>query len=440
MKIHFIGIGGIGVSALAQYYLAKGHQISGSDLAVSEITEFLQKKGVKIFIGNSVENINPNFNLIIHSPAVKPDNLEYKKAKEFGIKTLSYPEALGELTKEYYTIAVSGSHGKSTTTAMTALVLIKAGLDPTVIVGTKLKEFGNSNFRAGHSKYLVIEACEYDSSFLNYEPKIIVVTNIDKEHLDYFKTFANVKKAFKNFIARLSADGFLAFNIDDKYPPKVRKNKFKSMGYSVKQKEAGKLKKILRVPGMHNVSNGLAALIVARILKIKDEITFKALSEFKGTWRRFEIKQGKVGEKDITVISDYAHHPNEIKATLNAAKEKFSENKIWCVFQPHQRQRTYYLFKDFVKTFRSAPIDNIIITDIYDVAGREIPTSSRTHDKIGAKINNISSEKMVKKIGKKNIIYMPIDNLEKFVKENITDGEVLIIIGAGDIYKLADKF
>jgi len=430
MKIHFIGIGGIGVSALAQYYLAKGHQISGSDLAVSEITEFLQKKGVKIFIGNSVENINPNFNLIIHSPAVKPDNLEYKKAKEFGIKTLSYPEALGELTKEYYTIAVSGSHGKSTTTAMTALVLIKAGLDPTVIVGTKLKEFGNSNFRAGHSKYLVIEACEYDSSFLNYEPKIIVVTNIDKEHLDYFKTFANVKKAFKNFIARLSADGFLAFNIDDKYPPKVRKNKFKSMGYSVKQKEAGKLKKILRVPGMHNVSNGLAALIVARILKIKDEITFKALSEFKGTWRRFEIKQGKVGEKDITVISDYAHHPNEIKATLNAAKEKFSENKIWCVFQPHQRQRTYYLFNDFVKTFRSAPINNIIITDIYDVAGRETK-------KISVKI---SSKKLVKKTGKKNIIYMPIDNLEKFVKENITDGDVLIIMGAGDIYKLADKF
>ncbi|HEY4495499.1 MAG TPA: Mur ligase family protein, partial [Candidatus Paceibacterota bacterium] len=419
-----------GVSALAQYYLAKGHQISGSDLAVSEITEFLQKKGVKIFIGNSVENINPNFNLIIHSPAVKPDNLEYKKAKEFGIKTLSYPEALGELTKEYYTIAVSGSHGKSTTTAMTALVLIKAGLDPTVIVGTKLKEFGNSNFRAGHSKYLVIEACEYDSSFLNYEPKIIVVTNIDKEHLDYFKTFANVKKAFKNFIARLSADGFLAFNIDDKYPPKVRKNKFKSMGYSVKQKEAGKLKKILRVPGMHNVSNGLAALIVARILKIKDEITFKALSEFKGTWRRFEIKQGKVGEKDITVISDYAHHPNEIKATLNAAKEKFSENKIWCVFQPHQRQRTYYLFNDFVKTFRSAPINNIIITDIYDVAGRETK-------KISVKI---SSKKLVKKTGKKNIIYMPIDNLEKFVKENITDGDVLIIMGAGDIYKLADKF
>src|SRR3989338_9962063 len=380
MKIHFIGIGGIGVSALAQYYLAKGHQISGSDLAVSEITEFLQKKGVKIFIGNSVENIKKDFDLIVYSPAVKKDNPELLQTTNYKLKTMSYPEALGERTEEFYTIAISGSHGKSTTTAMTSLVLIEAGLDPTVIVGTKLKEFGNSNFRAGHSKYLVIEACEYDSSFLNYAPKIIVATNIDKEHLDYFKTFANVKKAFKDFIARLSADGFLVFNIDDKYPPKVRKNKFKSIGYSVKQKEAGKLKKILRVPGMHNVSNGFGGLKFSRILKIKDEITFKALSEFKGTWRRFEIKQGKVGEKDITVISDYAHHPNEIKATLNAAKEKFSENKIWCVFQPHQRQRTYYLFNDFVKTFRSAPINNIIITDIYDVAGRETK-------KISVKIN-----------------------------------------------------
>src|SRR3989338_5320797 len=431
MKIHFIGIGGIGVSALAQYYLAKGHQISGSDLAVSEITEFLQKKGVKVIIGNSASNVKKDFDLIVYSPAVKKDNPELLQTTNYKLKTMSYPEALGELTKEYYTIAVSGSHGKSTTTAMTSLVLIEAGLDPTVIVGTKLKEFGNSNFRAGHSKYLVIEACEYDSSFLNYAPKIIVVTNIDKEHLDYFKTFANVKKAFKDFIARLSADGFLVFNKDDKYPPKVRKNKFKSIGYSVKQKEAGKLKKILRVPGMHNVSNGLAALIVARILKIKDEIAFKALSEFKGTWRRFEIIQPKIEKfKNLKIISDYAHPPNEIKATLNAAKEKFSENKIWCVFQPHQRQRTYYLFNDFVKTFRSAPINNIIITDIYDVAGRETK-------KISVKI---SSKKLVKKTGKKNIIYMPIDNLEKFVKENITDGDVLIIMGAGDIYKLADKF
>lgn len=165
MKIHLIGIGGIGVSALAQYYLSKGHEVSGSDLVASEITDFLKEKGIKIIIGNKAENIKKDFDLVVHSPAVKSDNPEYKKAKELGIKTQSYPEALGELTKEFYTIAVAGAHGKSTTTAMLALVLTKAGFDPTVIVGTKLKEFGDLNFRAGKSKFLVIEACEYDFLF-----------------------------------------------------------------------------------------------------------------------------------------------------------------------------------------------------------------------------------------------------------------------------------
>lgn len=415
MKIHLIGIGGIGVSALAQYYLAKGHEISGSDLASSEITEYLKNKGVKINIGGlapETKKITPD--LVVFSPAVKPENPELKFFGEKQIKCLSYPEALGELTKEYYTIAISGSHGKSTTTAMTALVLTKAGLDPTVIVGTKLKEFGNSNFRIGNSKYLVIEACEYDSSFLNYVPKIIVVTNIDKEHLDYFKTFANVKKAFKDFIKKLPQDGHLV----------------QSKDYSLELADAKKIKKILRVPGAHNVSNALTVLAVARILKIEDEITFKALSEFTGTWRRFEIKQGKAGEKSITVISDYAHHPNEIRATFQAAREKYKNKKIWCIFQPHQHQRTHYLFNDFVKTFKFAKVDKLIITDIYDVAGRETK-------KISAKI---SSEKLVKKISRKNTIYMPLDALEKFIKENIKPNYILIIMGAGDIYKLTDKF
>ena len=430
MKVHLIGIGGIGVSALAQYYLSKGHQVSGSDLVASEITDFLKESGVKIFIGNDAENIKSHLDLIVYSPAVKPGNPEYEKAKKLGIKTQSYPEALGDLTKEFYTIAVAGAHGKSTTTAMIALVLIKAGLDPTVIVGTKLKEFGNSNFRAGRSKFLVIEACEYDSSFMHYLPKIIVVTNIDKEHLDYFKTFANVKKAFLNFIVRLPKDGFLVFNKDDKYPPKISNLKFKAVGYSVKHKEAKKIKSIMKVPGAHNVSNALAVLQVARVLKIPDAITFKALSEFKGTWRRFEIKQGSAGNKKITVISDYAHHPNEIMATLTAAREKYPNKKIWCVFQPHQHQRTYYLFNDFVKTFREVPIDKIIVTDIYDVAGRETKTINK----------EVSSEKLVKKINKENILYIPMAGVEKFVKENIGPGDVLIVMGAGDIYKLADQF
>ncbi len=448
MKIHFIGIGGIGVSALAQYYLAKGHEVSGSDLVASEITEFLKKKGIEVIIGNSAENIKKDFDLVVYSPAVKPDNIELLQAAQYKLQTKSYPEALGELTKEYFTIAVSGSHGKSTTTAMTALVLIKAGLDPTVIVGTKLKEFGGSNFKMGNSKYLVIEACEYDSSFLHYFPKIIVVTNIDKEHLDYFKTFANVKKAFKDFIARLPEDGFLVFNGDDKSLSVIarksqltKQSKFiRLLRFARNDGEAKRLKFFLKVPGEHNVSNALATLGVARILKIKDRITFKALSEFTGTWRRFEIKEGIIEnppshkasarQRKITVVSDYAHHPNEIKATLKAAREKYPHGRIWCVFQPHQYQRTHYLFNDFVKTFRAAPIDRIIITDIYDVAGRETK-------KISA---NISSKKLVKKIGKKNVIYIPLCDTEKYIKDNIKSGDILIIMGAGDIYKLADKF
>lgn len=454
MKIHLIGIGGIGVSALAQYYLSEGHEVSGSDLVASEITNFLKGKGIGVVIGNFADNIKQDFDLVVHSPAVKPDNPEYKKAKEFGIKTQSYPEALGDLTKRYYTIAVAGAHGKSTTTTMIALVLMAAGLDPTVIVGTKVKEFGNSNFRQGKSpdgsavedprlrrdKYLVIEACEYDSSFLHYSPRIIVVTNVDKEHLDYFKTFANVKKAFKDFILKTPEDGFLVFNKDNKYIPKIVKPKFKAFGYSIKQKEAKKVKSFMQVPGIHNVSNALAVLQVARILGISDQITFKTLSGFKGTWRRFEIKGGIAGNKKITIVSDYAHHPNEIKATLGAVREKYPKEKIWCVFQPHQHQRTYYLFNDFVKTFREVPIDQIIITDIYDVAGREIPTSSRTRDRIGAKIKEVSSEKLVKKINRENVIYLPIPELERYIKANIKSGEVLIIMGAGDIYKLADEF
>ncbi|MEK7124439.1 MAG: UDP-N-acetylmuramate--L-alanine ligase [Patescibacteria group bacterium] len=426
MRIHFIGIGGIGVSALAQYYLAKGHEISGSDLESSEITEFLDKKGIKVFIGQKPENVSADLDLIIYSPAVPQDNPEFKKAKELGVRMKSYPGALGELTEQHYTIAVSGSHGKSTTTAMVGLILERAGFDPTVIVGTKLKEFGNFNFRAGKSKYLVIEACEYDGSFLNYSPQIIVVTNVDKEHLDYFKTFSNVKKAFKKFMMRLPAGGFLVANKEDENMPKITNNQFSSFYYATNQKEADVLRKVLKIPGMHNISNALAALAVARILKVPDDISFKTLGKYKGSWRRFEI----IKNKPYTIISDYAHHPNEILATLTAAREKYPNKKIWCVFQPHQHQRTHYLFNDFVKVFRRLPIDNIIITDIYDVAGRETK-------KINEEVN---SQKLAKKINKKSVLYMNVEKAEKFVKENIKKGELLIIMGAGDIYKLTAKF
>jgi len=398
-----VGIGGIGVSALAQYYLAKGHKISGSDLAASEITEDLKKKGANITIGKNT--INRKADLVIYSPAVPLPNV---KRQLSDVKTLSYPEALGELTKKYFTIAISGTHGKSTTTAMLGLLLVKAGLDPTVIVGTKVREFGNTNCRIGKSKYLIIEACEHFASFLHYWPKIIVVTGLEPDHLDYYKNIGNLKKAFREFIGHLPQDGLL---LD------MRR-------FSHKAADTDKLKKILKVPGDHNVANALASLAVARALRVPDKISFKALSEYKGSWRRFEI----VSQKPL-IVSDYGHHPTEVKLTLKAAREKWPAKEIWCVYQPHQYQRTYYLFDDFVTVFKKAPIDRIIITDVFDVAGRE-------EKKIKQRID---SKKIVEKVNKENVIYLPQKKIINYLKSNPSSGRVLIFMGAGDIYRLVDR-
>jgi UDP-N-acetylmuramate--alanine ligase len=421
MRVHFIGIGGIGVSALAKYYLEKGHKVSGSDLASSEITDDLKKRGAKITIGKNT--FKKDADLTIYSPAVS--------VKHSMSNILSYPEALGELTKEYFTIAVSGTHGKSTTTTMIGLLLVKAGLDPTVIVGTKVKEFGNSNCRVGKSQYLVIEADEHFASFLNYWPKIIVLTSIEADHLDYYKNLNNILKTFKKYISHLPKDGVLIANKNDKNIQKIVDRGGTSVRfYSGKQKETGKLRKILKVPGEHNISNALAALTVARTLKIPDKISYKALSEYKGSWRRFEIKKFEIRNSKFEIISDYGHHPTEIRATLKACREKYPRKKIWCVYQPHQYQRTYYLFKDFVKAFQQAPIDKIIIADIYDVAGREEKKIKK----------QVSSEKLVEKIKKKNVIYLSKGKILNYIKKNWGEMDVLIIMGAGDIYKLVDSF
>jgi UDP-N-acetylmuramate--alanine ligase len=423
MKIYFIGIGGIGVSALAQYYLDRGHEVFGFDLAPSEITDYLKKKGV-VFSAK----IPAGCDLIIHTPAVPSTGSLLKDALANGIKVKSYPEALGELTKEHFTIAVSGTHGKSTTSSMTALILQKAGLDPTVIVGTKLKEFGNTNFRPGKSKYLVIEADEWNFSFLNYWPQIIVLTNIEREHMDTYKDLEHIIKTYKEYVSHLSSDGVLIANKDDKNILKLITHnlKLKTQKFSIKQKETEELKKILKVPGEHNVYNALAALTVARELGIPDSVSFEALAEYKGAWRRFEQKKIKLGKKSITLISDYGHHPTEIAATLKAARETYPDKVIWCVFQPHQYQRTYYLFKEFVKTFKEAKIDEIIITDIYDVTGRETRDIKR----------KVSSKKLVKEVKKDSVAYLEKEKIKPYLKDIVKGGEIVIVMGAGDIYKL----
>jgi UDP-N-acetylmuramate--alanine ligase len=431
MRIHFIGIGGIGVSALAQYYLTKGHKVSGSDLTPSEITQALKKKGAIIKIGaHKKGNVPKDTDLIVYSPAVKPDNPERTEAVKRKLKIQSYPEALGELTRQHFTVAVSGTHGKSTTTAMLGLLLTKAGLDPTVIVGTKLKEFKDSNCRVGKSKYLIIEADEHFASFLNYRPQIIVLTTVEADHLDYYKNLRNIMRTFRKYVELLPQDGILVANREDKNISQIlntlRKVRIKTLFYSTKQKEAKNLKRILKVPGAHNVSNALAALTVARVLKVSDKASFKALSGYHGSWRRFEEKTVRLGARRCVLISDYGHHPTEIKVTLRAVREKYPKKKIWCVFQPHQYQRTYYLFKDFVKAFRKAPINRTIITDIYDVAGREE----------GKIKKRVSSEKLVKAVNRKNVIYLPKGEIMDYLKRNSKEIDALMIMGAGDIYQL----
>jgi len=432
MKAHFIGIGGIGVSALAQYYLFKGWEVSGSDLKASEITEELKKKGIKIFIGKHKKtNISAKTNLVVYSPAVQADNPELIKAKKLkDSKVLSYPEALGQLTKQYFTIAVSGTHGKSTVSAMLSFILIKAGLDPTVIIGTKLKEFGNSNFRAGKSKYLIIEADEWKASFLNYWPKIIIINNIEKEHLDYYKNLNHILKTYKSYIQHLPRTGQLIINGNDKNIKKIIFNSL-PVGITIynfqtlKIKE--KVKRQIKVPGKHNISNALAAIKTAQLLGIKDDISLEAISEYNGAWRRFEQKEIKIKGKKAILILDYGHHPTEISATLSAAKEKFKNKKICLIFQPHQYQRTFYLFKDFIKVFQKANLDKIIITDIFDVSGRE-------DEKLKKAVN---SQKLVRKINKENVFYLPKDKIINFIKD--TYEEIVIIMGAGDIYEIGKK-
>ncbi len=447
MKIHFIGIGGIGVSALAQYYLANNWQVSGSDLASSETTTLLKKKGAKIIMRHFSKNVPEDVEILVYSPAVKLDNPELKRAyhlqeKNKELKILSYPQALGELTKKYFTIAVCGTHGKSTTSAMLSLILLKAGLDPTVIIGTKLKEFKESNFREGKSKYLIIEADEHFASFLNYSPNIIVLNNIEADHLDYYKNFKNYFYSFEKFISHLDKNGLLVINEDDQSIQKLKmilcdknksREKIKIKGYSIKQKQAKKLKKILKIPGNHNVYNALASLTVARYLKIKDKLSYDALSKYKGAWRRFDLRKKIINNQKITLIYDYGHHPTEIKTTLEAVREYFPRKKIFVVFQPHQYQRTFYLFDDFVKAIQKSQtnlfFDELIITDIYDVAGRE-------DKKIKKKIN---SKKIVEKINKESVIYLPKNKIKKYLEKNIKKGNVLLVMGAGDIYNFFQK-
>lgn len=442
------------MSAGARYFLAQGKRVYGSDRDKSQIISELEKLGAKVNFGQRPENIKHDFDLVVYTVAVEPSNPELVKAKKLKIITLTIYELLGILAKDKETITVSGMHGKSTTTTMIGLAMEKAKLDPTIFVGTKIKEW-QSNFRPGHLKYLLSEACEYKDNFLNYQPDIAVITNIEAEHLDYFKNLAGVKESFRKFAGQLKPGGWLVVNGDNKnardlkkYQPQRTitfgiKNKVDFQATEIKINKKGltefKLKtsrqlvdynnKIfrLRVPGEFNIYNALGALAVAGILKIKPAVAQKTLAEFGGVWRRFEFK-GKT-KKGVEIYDDYGHHPTEIEATLRAAKEKFKKRKLWVVFQPHLYSRTYDFRSEFAVALNSA--DRVIVADIY--AAREINKYK------------ISSQDIVNLINKKYqrrypAIYIPgLKEAAKYLQDNSEKGDILMTLGAGEAYKVGEE-
>lgn len=414
-RVHFIGVGGIGMSALARYFLSEKWHVSGSDLSPSSITGELQKEGVKFFPNHKPSNISDEIQLVVYNNAITPDNPELRRAKELGLACRTYPEVVGELTKTYKTIAIAGSHGKSTTTSMTALIMIEAGLDPMVIVGTKLKEFGNKNFRKGKGGYLVLEADEWKAAFHHYSPFVATITNVDAEHLDFYKTFANVKKSFE---------------------------KFKSQCHKVVERPTNrqltdKIRKILKVPGEHNVQNALNAYALARFLEIPEQTIFSALGKYHGAWRRMEFKgylSLDTSRKSLVAIyDDYGHHPSEIMATLSGFKQKWPKNALICVFQPHQGKRLKLLYNSFKTAFKAA--DRVVILPTYQVAGRESEKRSK-----------YDSKRLAQDIGATYVIHPEIDLkkvltsiVQSLVANRYPLPPIIVMMGAGTINDLTPK-
>lgn len=421
-KIHFIGIGGIGVSAVARMFLLEGKAVSGSDRNESEVTRELAKLGAKIFVGHATENVadpaggGASPDLIIYTIAIPQDNPELVRAKELGIKAITYPQALGLISADKKTVAVAGTHGKTTTTAMLAQIAITAQLEPTVIVGSFLLDHA-SNFIAGRGDLFIVEACEYQRSFLNLNPQILIITNIEADHLDYYRDLADIQNAFGELAAKIPADGFLICNPNDSnLTPVIKHAECQIIDYL--QFPTSNLK--LPIPGAHNVLNAQAALAVAQILGISPSISFSALNKFSGTWRRFQFK-GKLPD-DIVIYDDYAHHPTEIRATLAAAREKFPERRIVAVFQPHLYSRTRQLLADFGGSFKVA--DQVFLAPIY--AAREAPDGVT------------SSEQLAEAIGSKATSYPDLPAITAALKNTAQPGDLIITIGAGNICEVAD--
>ena len=444
--VYFMGIGGISMSGLAGILLSRGFKVSGSDRAPSELTDMLEKEGATVNIGQRASNIKEDIDLVVYTAAIHQDNPEFIRCKELNLPMMSRAEFLGQLMKNYNSsIAISGTHGKTTTSSMAGEILMASSLDPTLSIGGILPSI-NGNIRIGNSEYFLTEACEYTNSFLSFFPKYEIILNIEEDHLDFFKDLNEIRTSFKRFGELLPEDGVLIINSDIKDINEITKDiKGKVItfgkddksdyffsdlhtskeGYSVFTFNTPSKKKVevtLRVRGIHNVLNAVAALALAEILNLDLTLSSKALFAFEGAKRRFEYKGCLKG---VNIFDDYAHHPTEIKATLEAAST-YPHKNMWVVFQPHTYSRTKAFMDEFAEALSLA--DNIVLTDIY---------AARENDNLG-----ISSEDLMKKIiekGKKCYHFRSFSDIENFLLQNCIPEDMLITMGAGDVLKIGES-
>ncbi len=444
--IHFVGIGGIGMSGIAEVLLNLGYAVSGSDLALSETTQRLQNGGATIFRGHDAAHV-AGADVVVVSSAVKPDNPEVLMARERRIPVIPRAEMLAELMRMKYGVAVAGTHGKTTTTSLIATILAQGGLDPTVVIGGRLNSLG-SNAQLGQGDYLVAEADESDGSFLLLSPTIGVVTTLDAEHLDYYRDLSAIQDAFVQFVNRVPFYGCSVICLDQPHIQSIvprMKKRYVTYGmisqadYVVREidfvgtrsrfdvyhgrEHLGRF--TLNLPGVHNVYNALAVIAVGRELDVGLPTIAEALDAFSGIHRRFEI----VGTRDgVTVVDDYGHHPEEIRQTLRAAKAVWPDARLVVVFQPHRYTRTQALLDDFHTAFYDA--DTLVLLDIYAASETPIP--------------GVSSEGLytgIKAHGHRRVMYMPArDDVLPFLRDDMGEGDVLMTLGAGDVWHLAHAF
>jgi len=446
IHVHFIGIGGISMSGLAKILCNKGFTVSGSDSAKSALTYELEQDGCVISYPQNADNINASINLVVYTAAIQSTNPELAKAVEFGTPTITRAELLGQIMSNYKTsINIAGTHGKTTTTSMVSEMLIAADADPTISLGGILNSIGG-NIRIGASDIFVTEACEYTNSFLSFFPTINIILNVQEDHLDFFKDIEDIRHSFKLFTERLPDSGTLIINSDidnisyfykdskctvitvgsdpskSKYSAKdIIYDKFGCCTYTLLIEGTPSGTIILKVPGLHNVYNSLAAVALGFELNIPFETIQRGLFSFSGTKRRFEKKGTLNG---FTIIDDYAHHPDEIRATLNSAHH-YPHNRVWSIFQPHTYSRTKILLDKFAQALSLS--DKVVLADIY---------ASRETDDLG--ISSVDLMNEIKKLGTECQYFSSFSEIEKYLLENCINGDLLITMGAGDIYKVGE--